>query len=133
MKTKITGMISTFLLLAVVVNAQGGFQHRTVEQRVQVVQQKFDSAFALDKTKLADADSVFANYFRSQDKLREEMMSGGGHPDFQAMREKMQPLMDERDKKLQAILTADQFKTWKETIEPSLRPRRPNNGGNREQ
>ena len=135
MKTKITLMISSFILLAFVVNAQGGFQRHTVEERVQMMQQKFDSAFALDKTKLADADSIFANYYRAQDKLREEMTSGGGHPDFQAMREKMQPLMDERDKKLQGILTADQFKTWKETIEPSLRPRRQNrqnNGGNRE-
>ena len=127
MKTKITLMIPSFVLLAIVSNAQGGFQHRTVEERVQMAQQKFDSAFKLDKAKLADADSVFANYYRGQDKIREEMMSGGGQPDFQAMREKMQPLMDERDKKLQGILTADQYKTWKDAIEPSLRPRRQNN------
>ena len=131
MKTKITVMISSFILCVVIANAQGGFQHRTVEERVQIAQQKFDSAFKLDKPKLSDVDSVFANYYRAQDKLREEMMNSGGQPDFQAMREKMQPLMDERDKKLQAILTADQFKTWKEAIEPSLRPRRQNNGVNR--
>ena len=128
MKTKITLMISSFILLALVVNAQGGFQRRTVAERVQMVQQKFDSAFKLDKAKLADVDSVFANYYRGQDKLREEMMSSG-QQDFQAMREKMQPLMDERDKKFQGMLTADQYKTWKEAIEPSLRPRRQNNGG----
>ena len=128
MKTKVTIMISFFILFAVIANAQGGFQHRTVEEKVQIVEQKFDSAFKLDKPKLSDVDSVFANYYRAQDKLREEMMSGGGQPDYQAMREKMQPLMDERDKKLQAIITADQFKTWKEAIEPSLRPRRQNNG-----
>jgi len=131
MKTKITVMISSFILLTLVVNAQGGgFQRRTVEERVQIAQQKFDSAFKLDKAKLTDADSVFANYYREQDKLRQEMMTSG-QQDFQAMREKMQPLMDERDKKLQAILTADQYKTWKEAIEPSLRPRRQNNGGSR--
>ena len=124
-------MISSFVLLAAVANAQGGFQRRTVEERVQMVQQKFDSAFNLDKATLADADSVFANYYRAQDKVREDMMSGGGQPDFQAMREKMQPLMDDRDKKLQSILTADEYKTWKDAIEPSLRPRRQNNGGNR--
>jgi len=127
MKTKITLMISSFILLAIVSNAQGGFHRRTVEERVQMAQQKFDSAFKLDKAKLADVDSVFANYYRGQDKIREEMMSGGGQPDFQAMREKMQPLMDERDKKLEGILTADQYKTWKDAIEPSLRPRRQNN------
>ena len=131
MKTKVTLMISSFVLLAAVANAQGGFQRRTVEERVQMVQQKFDSAFKLDKEKLADADSVFANYYRAQDKVRENMMSGGGQPDFQAMREKMQPFMEDRDRKLQGTLTADQYKTWKDAIEPSLRPRRQNNGGNR--
>ena len=131
MKTKITLMVSSFILFAIAVNAQGGFQRRTVEERVQTVHQKFDSAFKLDKIKQADVDSVFANYYRAQHKLREELTSGGGQRDFQAMREKMQPLMDDRDKKLQEIITADQYKTWKEAIEPSLRPRRQNNGSSR--
>ena len=127
MKTKVTLMISSFILLAIAVNAQGGYQRRTVEERVQMVQQKFDSAFKLDKAKLTDVDSLFANYYRGQDKLRDDMMSSGGQRDFQAMREKMQPLMDERDKKLQGMLTADQYRTWKDALEPSLRPRRQNN------
>ena len=130
MKTRVVLIISFFLFGVIAVNAQGGFQRRTVEERVQIVQQKLDSAFKLDKAKLADADSAFATYYRATDKLREEMMSGGGQPDFQAMREKMQPFMEERDKKLQGILTEDQYKTWKEQIEPSLRPRR-QGGGNR--
>jgi len=129
MKTKGLLIISCFLLTAIYAQAQGGFQRRTVEERVQITHQKLDSAFKLDKSKLADADSAFASYYRAQDKLREEMMSGGGQPDFQAFREKMQPLIDERDKKLQTILTPDQFKTWKDVIEPSMRPRRQGNGG----
>ena len=131
MKIKMIFVISFFIFGAITVNAQGGFQRRTVEERLQIVNQKLDSAFKLDKTKLTDADSAFANYYRAADKLREDMMSGGGQPDFQAMREKMQPLMDERDKKLQTILTADQFKTWKDAIEPSMRPHRQGGGGNR--
>lgn len=131
MKTKITGMILVLVFGGLAVSAQGGFQRRTVAERVQIIQQKLDSSFKLDKAKLDQADSVFANYYRATDKLRDEMMSGGGQPDFQAMREKMQPLMEERDKKLQGILTADQYKTWKEQIEPSLRPRRQGGGGNR--
>lgn len=118
-----------FLFAAIAVSAQGGFQRRTVEERVQIVEQKLDSAFKLEKAKLVDADSAFATYYRATDKVREEMMSGGGQPDFQAMREKVQPFIEERDKKLQGILTADQYKAWKEEIEPSLRPRR--QGGNR--
>ena len=129
MKTKITWMIVFLVFGAIAANAQGGFQRRTVEERVQIIQQKLDSAFKLDKAKLAEADSVFAGFYRSTDKMRDEMMSGGGQPDFQAIREKMQPLIDERDKKLQGILTQDQFKTWKDQIEPSLRPRRQGGGG----
>jgi hypothetical protein len=131
MKTKITWMIIFLVFGAIAANAQGGYQRRSVEERVQIIQQKLDSAFKLDKAKLAEADSVFANFYRSTDKMRDEMMSAGGQPDFQAMREKMQPLIDERDKKLQGILTQDQFKTWKDQVEPSLRQRRQGGGGRR--
>src|SRR4029079_5157760 len=110
--------ITLFLLMgSVSAFAQGGFQRRTVEERVQMIHQKMDSAFKLDEDKLANVDSLYANYYRTTDKMREDLMAGGGQPDqdsIQAMREKMQPLSEERDKKLQAILTADQYKTWKE-------------------
>jgi len=123
-------MKKRFILFAVIllagtvaVNAQGGgggnFPRRTVEERIQTIHQKMDSAFKLDKAKLTQVDSIFANYYRSTDKLREELMAGGG--DRSAMREKMQPLTDARDKELQPVLGADNFKTWKETIEPSMR------------
>jgi hypothetical protein len=51
-------------------------------------------------------------------------MGGGGRPDPQVMREKMQPLAEARDEQLKSILTAEQFRKWKEEIEPSLRPQR---------
>lgn len=120
-------MKKKFLLCAAIlftgtmfVNAQGGgFQRRTVEERVLAVHQKMDSAFKLDKTKLTQVDSVFANYYRTTDKAREELMAGGG--DRSAMREKMQPFIDARDKELQPLLGDDNFKVWKEVIEPSMR------------
>jgi hypothetical protein len=113
------------ILLAgtIAVNAQGGgggnFPRRTVQERIQTVHQKVDSAFKLDAAKLTQVDSVFANYYRSTDKLREELMAGGG--DRSAMREKMQPLTEARDKELKVLLGDDNFKTWKEVIEPSMR------------
>lgn len=131
MKKQSLLILSSLIFAAVAVNAQGGgggFQRRTVGERVQMVSQKLDSAFKLDKTKLADADSAFAEYYRGQDKVIEDMRSSGQF-DRQAMMEKMQPLMAERDKKLQTILTDDQYKTWKDSIEPSLRPRRQGGGG----
>jgi hypothetical protein len=131
-------MKKKFLLFAVILlagtiagNAQGGgggnFPRRTVEERVQTIHEKMDSAFKLDKAKLIQVDSVFANYYRSSDKMREELMAGGG--DRSAMREKMQPLTDARDKELQVLLGEANFKTWKEVIEPSMRRGGPGGGG----
>jgi len=124
--------ILSLLLLAgsVTVMAQGGGgQRRTVAERVQRVHEKIDSAFHLDAAKQAQCDSAFANFYRAQDKLREEAMAGGGQPDFQAMREKSQPLMDARDKELKGILGDDKFKIYKEGIEPTMRGRGPGGGG----
>ena len=130
MKMKLVLSLGLMLALAVTVNAQGGGQRRSVEERVKFVHEKLDSAFKLETAKQAKVDSAFANYYRQQEKIREEMTSGGERPDFQAMREKMQPLMDARDKELKTILTDDQYKKWKEEIEPAMMPRR-NGGGNR--
>ena len=124
--------ILSLLLLAgsVTVMAQGGgFQRRTVAERVQRVHEKIDSAFHLDAAKQAKVDSAFATFYRGQDKVRDEAMAGGGQPDFQAMREKSQPLMDARDKELKAILGDDKFKIYKEGIEPTMRGRGPGGGG----
>lgn len=123
-------MKKRFLLFAVIllagtiaVNAQGGgggnFPRRTVEERVATVHQKMDSAFKLDKAKLTQIDSVFANYYRNTDKAREDLMAAGG--DRSQMREKMQPYVDARDKELSVILGEADFKTWKDVIEPSMR------------
>jgi hypothetical protein len=122
-------MKKRFLLFAVIlfagtiaVNAQGGggnFPRRTVEERVQAVHQKMDSAFKLDKAKLTQVDSIFANFYRNTDKAREDLMASGG--DRSQMREKMQPYVDGRDKELAVLLGDENFKTWKDVIEPSMR------------
>jgi len=134
MKNRLLLLGSLLLFGTVTAFAQGGgnFQRRTVEERVKMVHAKLDSALKLDASKLTEVDSIFAGYYRSQDKLREEMMSSGGQPDFQQMREKMQPLVADRDDKLKKVLTEEQFKKWKDEIEPSMRPqRRQGGGGNR--
>lgn len=131
MKTKTGLLIAIFFAGFFTANAQGGFQRRTVEERVKMVHDKFVEAFKLDDAKQAQADTVFAHFYQGQDKMRAEMMSGGDRPDFQAMREKMQPLTDARDKELKAILTDDQYKKWKDEIEPGMRPQRQGQGGGR--
>jgi hypothetical protein len=83
-----------------------------------------DSAFKLDFGKQTKVDSSFANYYRQQDKIREDRRSGRERPDFQAMKEKMQPAVDARDKELKTLLSEAQFKKWKEEMEPGMMPRR---------
>jgi biopolymer transport protein ExbB/TolQ len=128
MKLKFGFFLALMIAGVIVANAQGGFR-RTVEERVKSVHEKMDSAFKLDSEKQVKVDSAFANYYRQQDKIREEMRSGGERPDFQAMREKMQPAIEARDKELKTLLTDEQFKKWKEEIEPAMMQRR---GGNRQ-
>lgn len=131
MKIKSIAFLACLFAGVMVANAQNrNRQQRTVEERVQAVHQKMDSALKLEVANLVKVDSAFATYYRATDKLRQEMMSGGERPDFQVMREKMQPLTEARDKELKGILTADQYTKWKDEIEPAMRPQR---GGNRQQ
>ena len=128
MKKQFLMLAAILLAGTLVVNAQGGGQRRSVEERVQAIHQKLDSAFKLDAAKLAQVDSVFANYYRASEKMREEFIAGGR--DRSAMREKMQPLTDARDKELLPLLGEANFKKWKDEIEPSMRRGGPG-GGNR--
>ncbi len=123
MKNKL--MLCAFLIFGIAsVKAQGGgggFQRRTVEERVKTIHEKLDSAFKPGTDKLTEIDGIFTVFYKAQDKIREELMSGGERPDPQVMREKMQPAMTERDDKLKKVLTEDQYKKWKDEIEPSMR------------
>ncbi|MBN8785356.1 MAG: hypothetical protein ABS85_03470 [Sphingobacteriales bacterium SCN 48-20] len=119
------------LVLAVAANAQGGFQRRTVEERVQTVHQKIDSAFKPSAEVLTKVDAAFKTYYTEQDKIMAESRGEGQRPDMDALRKKMEPLIEARDKELKAVLTEDQFKKFKDEIEPSLRQRRPGGGNER--
>lgn len=108
----------------------GGFQRRTPEERLKMTKEKL-ADLKLDKDQTTKSDSVFMDQFRAQDKMFEEMRAGGGGGDREQMREKMQKLAADRDEKLKKIFTEDQFKKWKDEIEPALRPQRGGGGGNR--
>lgn len=104
----------------------GGFQMPTPEERVKRVHFKADSAFKLDEAKMKEMDAAYLDYYKAQDKVREEVMaSAGGDRDAMraAMQEKLKPLTEALDAKLKPILGDDKFKIWKEQIEPTLRGR----------
>jgi hypothetical protein len=116
------------LLLAGTVSsyAQGGFQMPTPEERVKRVHAKLDSAFKLDETKAKQVDDAFLEFYKQQDKVRQELMDANGG-NFQGMREqmdeKMKPHQEALDAKVKPILGDDNFKIWKDQIEPTLRRR----------
>ena len=104
----------------------GGFQMPSPEERVKRVHTKADSAFKLDETKMKEMEAAYLEYYKAQDKVREDLMASNGG-NFQGMREQMQekmkPHTEALDAKLKTILGDDKFKTWKEQIEPTLRGR----------
>ncbi|MCW3119705.1 MAG: hypothetical protein JWM28_3787 [Chitinophagaceae bacterium] len=128
MKTKLLLVLALLIAGTLVTNAQGGGPRHTVEERTKAAMDKL-AEFKLDKDKSDQADSVFAQYYRMQDAKRQEMMSGGS-PDRDKMRSEMQKMAADRDDKLKKIFTEEQFKKWKDEIEPSLRPQRPGGNGN---
>ena len=120
-------LFAAFSLLAFCgVNAQGG--RMSVPERVKTVMDKL-ADFKLDKDKTALTDSTLTNFYRAQQKMMEDMRAAGGQPDRDKMMEGRKKLADERDDKLKKIFTEDQFKKWKDEIEPSTRPQRPGGGG----
>jgi hypothetical protein len=124
---KIFLLLFLFVSVATTVSAQGG-NRRTPEERAAVIHAKLDSAFKVDAQKLTTLDAALVTSFKAQDVKRSEMMSGGT-PDREAMQAEMRKFTDERDALIKAALTADQYATWKEKIEPSMRPQRPGGGG----
>lgn len=103
----------------------GGGPRLSVAERIKAVNEKI-ADFKLDDKKLTRTDSVFSTYYTAIQKLREDMMAAGGEPDRDAMRASMMKLSSTRDEQLKQIFTDEQFKKWKNDIEPAMRPQRPN-------
>jgi len=127
-------LLTSFALMAVfAVNAQQGgggegMMRMSVPERVKMVMDKL-ADFKLDKDKSALTDSAFTNFYKGQQKMMEDMRASG-QMDRDKMMEGRKKLADERDDKLRKIFTDDQFKKWKDEIEPTTRPQRPAGGNN---
>lgn len=124
MKTKMLLAVVLLITFSASVFAQG---RRTPEERVKAVMSKITPALSLTPEQVPGTDSVFTGYYQAMAKLREGMAQGT-RPD----RSEFQKLVKERDDKLKAVWTADQFKKFKYEVEATLRPQRgnrPNGGG----
>lgn len=118
MKKQIIFVLIMLFAGTAVVNAQGP-QRRTVEERVKAAMEKVTPALSLDQTQASKTDSVFTDYYKAMDKLREGMQAGTP-PD----RSVFEKIGTERDDKLKTIFTEAQFKKFKDEVEATLRPQR---------
>lgn len=125
MKTKISLLLS-FILMASFSSFAQGQQRRTVEERVKAVMEKLSTPLSLDASQTQKTESVFTDYYKAQDKMRENARTSGERPD----RSVFEKMTNDRDEKLKAIFTADQFTKYKNEVEASLRPQRQRSGGN---
>lgn len=120
MKSKITVMLCLILMAGITSFAQQ--QRRTVEERVKDVIEKIKTPLKLDETQIKRTDSVFTNFYQTQQKMMTDMRASGERPD----RSVFEKLTTDRDAKLKEIFTADQYKKFKNEVEESLRPQRRN-------
>ena len=119
MKLKFKLLIAFILLATTGVYAQG-FQRQTVPERVKTTMEKLQP-LQLNQTQIQQTDSVFTNFYTSQNKMREDARASGTRPD----RSIFEKMSSDRDEKLKTIFTADQFTKFKNEIEATLRPQRP--------
>jgi hypothetical protein len=119
MKSKITAIFALLMFSGMITFAQ---QRQTVEERVKNVMEKLRSPLKLDDDQAKKTESVFTNFYQAQQKMMEEMRGSGERPD----RSVFEKITTERDEKLKAIFSADQYKKFKDEIEETLRPQRRN-------
>ena len=124
MKTKITMFIA--LLFAITINANSqGMQRMTVEERVKATMDKMTTPLNLDTAEQSKTAAVFTDFYTAQNKMREDARASGTRPD----RSVFEKMMNDRDDKLKAIFTDEQYKKYKDEVEATLRPQRPQGGG----
>lgn len=125
-------MKKQFLLFAVAtvfsissLMAQGGRQMQTPEERTKTAMEKL-ARFDFKQDKRSKVETIFVDFYKAQQAAMEEMRASGSN-DRQAMMEKRKQMADDRDKKLKAVFTEEEYYKWINEIEPSLRPQRPSN------
>jgi len=131
MKKQFVLIIFAALFSFAAVNAQGGGQRQTPEERTKVAMEKL-AVFNLDADAKAKTEAAIADYNNAAQKAMEEMRASGTMNRDSVMA-KRKVLAGARDEKLKAIFTPEQMKKWTDEIEPSLRPQRGNAPGGPQQ
>ena len=104
--------------------AQGG-QRQTPEERTKTTMEKL-APLNLNADQLTKTTALFTDLYTQQQKAMEEMRASGSM-DREAFQAKRKEMNDARDLKLKEIFTADQYKKFKDEIEPAMMPQRRSN------
>ncbi len=124
MKTKIIMIVALLIATTTATKAQQGFQRRTVEERVKSAMEKISDPLKLDQSQQDKTTTILTDFYKGQDKMREDARASGNRPN----RSEFEKITNDRDEKLKGIFNEDQFKKFKDEVEPNLRPQRRNNG-----
>lgn len=125
MKTKMTLVVALMLAATISTNAQQqGYQRKTVEERVKSAMDKISDPLKLDQAEQDKTTAVLTDFYTQQDKMRQDARASGNRPD----RSVFEKMSNDRDEKLKGIFTEDQYKKFKDEVEPSMRPQRQGNG-----
>ena len=120
---KVLLMLSAFILAGLTLHAQGSAKQEpphkppTVEERLQHLKEVMVKDASLNEEKQQKVSEVFKQFFIKADKLNPP-------PPPPPNKEEMDKLVKERDEAIAKILTADEFKKYKEA-EKKLRPPHP--------
>ena len=104
--------------------AQGG-QRQTPEERTKTTMEKLVPQ-NLNADQITKTTALFTDLYTQQQKAMEEMRASGSM-DREAFQAKRKEMNDARDLKLKEIFTADQYKKFKDEIEPAMTPQRRSN------
>ncbi|WP_126972114.1 hypothetical protein [Gynurincola endophyticus] len=113
---------TVFTSMSVLMAQPGGGQRMTVEQRVDNVIKEAKS-LKLDAVKTDSVKAIFTEFYQTQQTQMEAIRNSGQRPDFETMRANNEKLSGERDNRLKAVLTADEWKQWEKKVAPSLNQR----------
>lgn len=115
MKSKIT--LFVVLMFAGILSTQAQQGRRTAEERTKMAVERLADSLNLSAAQKSDIDSVYLQYYKSQDKLRE-----GLAPGTRPERADIDKIGEARDAKLKIILKEEQFNKLK-TLEAAMRNR----------
>ncbi len=135
MKKILIMAMAIFALQTVSFSQGGGFNRQTPEEQAARIVHILDSAFKLTPVNAGKLDTALTVLYKAQNDRMQELMSGGERPDRDALLAERKKYTDARDEMIKLMITKDQFTTWKEKIEPSMRPQRApgmGGGGNRQ-